>query len=202
MQQILDRIEIEEIIRRERLARDMQQWEDLAACYNDDSYIDISWFQGSGAEFASAGARMASRLLSFHELGPTIITTSGDRALTDTGMSIHLVAEIGGAEVDCVCFCHSLGRIERKTSKWLIAGHRVIYVHDWIIPVVPQRLPAIDEVRLSRFRKSYRYLSYMLEERGLPTRDDLPGLDRPDMVEALRIGERAWLTGVQASQAR
>ena len=193
MEHMAARIEIEDVLRRERLARDMQRWDDLAACYNDDSFIDISWFQGSGAEFAAAGARMASQMLSFHELGPPVVTVNGRRALTDMGITIHLIADIEGIEVDCVGYCRSLGRFERKSALWLMSGHRVIYVHDWLVPIVPGRIPQIDEARLARYRRSYRFLSYMLEARGLLARDDLPGIDRPETVEALRVGEKAWL---------
>jgi hypothetical protein len=193
MQPLLDRMEIEDIVRRERLARDMQRWADLEACYNDDSYIDISWFQGSGAAFARAGALMASKMLSFHQLGPTVTTISGNRALTDTGITIHLISEIEKVEVDCVGFCRSLGRIERKADKWLMAGHRVIYMHDWLIPTISNRMPVLDEARLGRYRPSYRFLSYMLEMRGLPARADLPGVDRPDTVATLLAGENLWL---------
>ncbi len=195
MQHLADRIEIEDIVRRERRARDMQQWDDLAACYNNDSHIDISWFQGSRAEFARAGARMASQLLSFHELGAPVITVRGNRALSDMGVTIHLISEIEAVEVDCVGYCRSLARIERKSASWLMAGHRVIYVHDWLVPVIPGRVPAIDEARLGGYRKSYRFLSYMLDGRGLAPRDDLPGVDRPDRVEQLLAGEDLWLSG-------
>ena len=193
---IEDRIAIEDIVRRERLARDMRRWDELAACYNDDSYVDISWFQGSGAEFARASAGMATRLLSFHELGPAVVTVAGDRALTDMGVTIHLVAEIGGSEVDCVGFCRSLGRVERKTDRWLMAGHRVIYLHDWLVPTVPGHVPPIDAGRLAGYRRSYRFLSYMLEHRGLPARDDLPGIDQPGSVERVQAAEAAWLASL------
>jgi hypothetical protein len=188
-----DRLEIEDILRRERLARDMQRWEDLAACYNEDSYVDISWFQGSGAAFAEAGARMASKLLSFHELGQTVTDIRDNRAITDMGVTIHLISKIEGIEVDCVGYCRALGRMERKTDNWLMSGNRVIYVHDWIVPIIPSRVPVIDEARLSRYRPSYRFLSYMLEDRGLPVRDDLAGVDRPDTVETVLKAERIWL---------
>jgi hypothetical protein len=195
MSSVQDRIDIEDIVRRERICRDMKRWDDLAACYNDDSWIDISWFQGSGAEFARAGSLMASKMLSFHELGPMTVTIAGTRAITDMGVTIHLIAEMGGVEVDCVGFCRSLGRVERKSDRWLMAGHRVIYLHDWIIPTVPGEVPAISTAKLKSYRPSYRYLSYMLEGRGLPARDDLPGIDRPNLVEKLMNCETTWLEG-------
>ena len=92
MPSIQDRFDIEDIVRRERTCRDMKRWDDLAACYNDDSYIDISWFQGSGAEFARAGSLMASKMLSFHELGSMAVTIADDRAITDMGVTIHLIS--------------------------------------------------------------------------------------------------------------
>ena len=91
-------------------------------------------------------------------------------------------------------------RVERKSDRWLTAGHLIIYLHGWIIPTMPGENSAIDAAKLRAYRPSYRYLSYMLEGRGLPPRDDLPGIDRLELAERLARasraadeGEMAWL---------
>ncbi len=195
MQGSTDRAEIENILCRERVVRDMEQWDDLAACYNADSIVDISWFNGTGAEFARASAGMTDRLFSFHEIGATVTDICGNRALTDTGVAIHLIAEVHGIEVDCVGYIRSRARLERKTDKWLMSGLRAVYIHDLMIPLNPSCVPQLDTERLATFRRSYRYLAYMLVARGLPARDDLPGVDQPETVKALIDAEEKWLQG-------
>ena len=56
MERSIARGEIIELVQRERRARDMQQWDELVSCYSPESEVEISWFKGSGAEFAAAPA--------------------------------------------------------------------------------------------------------------------------------------------------
>jgi hypothetical protein len=72
-------------------------------------------------------------------------------------------------------------------------GLRVIYVRDLLIPCDPNQIPKIDNAEAQRYRQSYRYLSYMFARTSHPARDDLPGVDRPDSVAALRAEEAHWL---------
>lgn len=188
-----DRQAIEAIIRRERAARDAMRWDDLADCYTTDSLVQTSAFKGTGAEFAAASAKMADRLFSFHEVGVTTMQVNGARALADTGLSVHLVAEIEGVEVDCIGYTRTRTRATNGPRGWRIADFRTIYIHDLMVPTNPARVPPIDESLLKSFRKSYRCLSYMLQARGLTVRRDLAGVDRPETVEALIDDEQRWL---------
>jgi hypothetical protein len=54
-------------------------------------------------------------------------------------------------------------------------------------------VPPIDERVLATFRPSYKYLSYVIHAIGRRVNDDLPGIDRPETVVALRDADRAWL---------
>jgi hypothetical protein len=88
-----------------------------------------------------------------------------------------------------------LWRAQTLDGRWLIAGLRMIYIRDVLQPCNPSRVPVVDEVEASRYRRSYRYLSYVFARSEHPARDDLPGVDRPDTVTALRAGEAKWLEG-------
>ena len=59
-----------------------------------------------------------------------------------------------------------------------------------IVPANPAQTLAIDPAKLASYRASYRFMSYVLEERGQKMRDDLPGIDRPEGVTRLYSLER------------
>jgi len=194
-QEQMDRIDIQQIILRERIARDMHRWEELAACFTVDSRVEMSWFTGTGAEFAEASAKLAAGggLSTFHEVGPAFIDIRGDRALANSGMTLHLNVHVGGADVGLVGYVRMLQRLERLDDRWLVAGLRSVYVHDSIVPMNPSLVPRIDQVALGKLRPSYRYLSYLLNQKGQATRDDLPGMDRPETFSKLAAADDAWL---------
>jgi len=71
----------------------------------------------------------------------------------------------------------------------------MIYLGDMLQACNPSRMPVLDEAELGRYRPSYRYLSYILARSPNPPSGDLPGIDRPETVVALRACETAWLEG-------
>ncbi len=190
-----DKSIITDLIHRERLARDGHDWETMAACYDLESSVDISWFKGSGAGFvaASRAARRAGNL-NFHILQPMTVEVDGDRALAEMPCTLRGFSVVGGVETSLEGFVRLLWRVERSAGDWLIAGLRVIYVRDMLLACNPGEVPRLDAAVLAQSRPSYRFLAYQLRENGLIPRDDLPGMDRPDLVAALRDGERQWLT--------
>ena len=190
----IDRVAIQELVQRERTARDMQQWDEFAASYSENSWVDISWFKGTGADFAIASAEMAKRgLSSFHHMSPTVTRIKGDRALADTAVAIHLIAELDGVEVDATSHARLYMRVERAYGRWLITGLRVVYIKDMISPVNPSLKPLIDQAGIAQYRRSYCYISYILAKNGHDPKFDLPGIDRPELVSALLNAEHQWL---------
>jgi hypothetical protein len=69
------------------------------------------------------------------------------------------------------------------------------FLDDLIIPLDPSSPPRIALRDLQKYRRSYRCLSHMLVNHGLPARDDLAGVDKPDTVAMLVAAEKAWLQG-------
>ncbi len=196
VQEQIDRVAIAELVQRERIARDMWQWEELAACYNADSRVDISWFTGSGAEFAAASAKMAvGGLRTFHQMSPTVTQIRGNRALADTGCAVHLLSDVDGVDVVVISHARLRSRVERKTSEWLLSGLRVVYVQDMMIPLDPSQRPRLDPAKLTGYRASYRFMCFLLSQRGYAPKNSLPGTDRPDTVTTLLDAEVAWLHG-------
>ena len=189
-----DRSAIDSLIQFERAVRDAGQWADMARCYHADSYVEVSWFQGTGAEFAERSSRIAGgKVYTFHQMSPAAVTLNGDRALAETGCSVHGLTELHGVEIDIVSHSRLLWRARRTLEGWLLAGMRAYYISDAILPLDPTRVPAIDQAIFGGLRKSYRAIAYSMKLAGFPVRDDLAGIDRPETVDAVRAEERRWL---------
>ena len=185
---------IDSLIQRERIARDAGRWDEMAGCYHPDSRVEVSWFQGSGREFAERSRNIAGgKVYTFHQMSPAVVTLNGRRALADTGCSVHGLTDLDGVEVDIVSHSRLLWRALRTPAGWLIAGMRAYYISDVLIPMDPGRVPQIDAETFSRLRKSYRSIGYSMKRAGFAVRDDLPGVDMPETVAALREQEQQWL---------
>ena len=192
--ELLDRVAVADVIMRERLARETKNSAEEAACFHPDAIIEVSWFKGSAADFVEAGERNpATDTINFDSMSPAVISVKNDRAIADTACAVHTFSRLDGVEVSTTSYTRLLWRTKRLKGEWLISGLRGIYIRDTLVPCNPTQVPKLDEEKLSQFRPSYRHLSYVLAAGGRPVRDDLPGVDQPETVAALRAGERKWL---------
>lgn len=190
----VDRIEITDLIMRERLARETGNWGEEAACFDANAIIAVSWFKGSGVEFVEAAKKSRSTSdLHFDSMSPATITIKNGRAIADTACAVHESSFLDGVDVIMTSYTRLLWRVQLRHGKWLIVGLRGIYVRDELVPSNPNRVPKLDETRLASYRASYRYLAYMLATRGVIPLDDLAGVDRPETVVAMRAEEIKWL---------
>jgi len=185
---------IDGLIQRERTARDAGMWAEMASYYHPQSHVEVSWFSGSGADFAERSSKIAGgKVYTFHQMSPAVVTVNGDRAVADSGCCIHGLTEIDGVDVDIVSYTRLLWRALRSGDGWLIAGMRAYYLSDAILPVNPGQIPRIDQQVFAALRRSYRSIAYSMTQSGFPVRDDLPGIDRPESVAALKAQEQKWL---------
>lgn len=187
---------IVDVIVRERIARDGAQWDEMASCWHPESTVEVSWFQGSGAQFIEQSKKnIRPDSINFHQLSPATVTLKGARAIIDMPCVLQNFSRLDGIDVNQAGHAHLLWRAVRSTEdQWLIAGLRAYYVRDSLIACNPARVPALDDTKLAGYRLSYRYLSYVLDYLGNPVRDDLPGVDRPETVETLYALARKWLS--------
>lgn len=195
-QERFDRIDVADIILRERLVRDNRQWEEMAACYHPDSVVEVSWFKGSGAQFVAMSQKAVREgSVNFHIMTPPVVHVRQDRAISETPCILRSFSMMKGVEISFEGFVRLFWRAQRDGERWLIAGLRCVYLKDEIHGRNPGKQPAFDEAQLDSYRDSYRYTSANLANLGIAVTDDLPGIDRPEMVAALRAGEDAWLAG-------
>jgi hypothetical protein len=142
--------EIQNLVQR---ARDFQSWDEMADCYHPDAEVEISWFRGSADDFVEGSKRIAAAgTRSIHQMAPSVITVRGDRALSDTGCEIHVLANLDGIDMIVSSQARLLSRVERRDGQWRLSGFRTLYVWDTLTPVRPSRAPELDETELQRLR--------------------------------------------------
>lgn len=200
-QTLIDRAAVADLVQTERAARDLGQWDRMAACFHEDSRVSLSWIETSGPAFVEASrAAFAAGVRHLHQMSPTLARLNGDRALAETGCVILLPGAVQGMAVTVTCQARLFARVERRADGvWRIAALRPHYFRDAIAADLPGQVPGLDAARLAGYRQSYRFLSYLLEETGKTPRSDLAGADRPDLAAAREAEEAAWLASPLAS---
>lgn len=184
---------VTQLILRERESRDLQRWRQMRECFWPDSLVRVSWFRGNGADFVTGSIDMARRgVPAKHRLGPILVTLNGDRAVATLSGIIDLPVKLGGIEATLSTHARLVYRAEKRQDKWGIFGFDGIYVRDELTPSVPGQSISIDSKELESFRPSYRLMSYYLNSRGFAIDSNLPGDDRPDLVQALNLEIFGW----------
>ncbi len=192
----IDQFSVDALIQRERAARDAGQWDEMAACYSFDSHIEVSWFKGSGLDFVAQTEKMASGgMFTLHQMSPSVVSIKGNRALAESPCCVYAFLELDGVDIQITSFTRLLWRATRVNNEWLIAGMRAYYMRDTIASVVTGAEPEIDLALYRSFRAPYRSIAYVMSQAGKAVPDDLPGVDRPLGVAALRQEDQKWLSG-------
>ncbi|SFO37053.1 nuclear transport factor 2 family protein [Actinomadura madurae] len=177
----------------ERAAKDLGQWDVMASLFAPDARISVSWFQGRADDFVESARARSARggSPSFHEIGAISVLVRGHRALADAGCAVHVRGVLGDVPVDVVSRGRLCWRAELVGGRWLIAGMDMIYFRDGISAVEPGAPLPLPESPRPR-RASYQYLALLLSAAGHPIAPDLPGSDRPDLIESLLSAQRQW----------
>lgn len=108
-------------------------------------------------------------------------------------LSSKTLLPLDGVQASMTSFTRLLSRARKSEGKWRIAGLQAVYIRDQLEPCNPAEVPKTDLAKLNQHRLSYRHLSHALKASHRPLRDNLPGVDRPRMVSALRVADRKWL---------
>ena len=177
---------VSQLVLRERLSRDFGLWEQMRDCFHDDSVVRISWINATGPEFVRRSKEMAERnVKASHRLGPILVTLASHRAIAQVRANIDIPFTLKGIEVMMSSHAHLLFRAERQGEVWRLSGLDAVYLRDEIAAVMPGQTVAIDQEEVKAFRPTYRLLSLCLASGGFPVRNDLAGVDRPDLVDTL-----------------
>jgi hypothetical protein len=191
----VERLAIREMLENWVVWRDAGDWDRFRTVWQDDGRMMATWFQGTADEFiqmSKDGFAKGVRIL--HFLGGTSIDLSGERAISQTKMTISQRATVEGVVCDVVCTGRFYDFLEKVDGRWGVVLRQPIYEKDRIDPVDPQAAPKLDQDLLMSFPEGYRHLAYLQVGIGYPVKKDMPGLSGPE-VEALYARGAGWLRG-------
>lgn len=194
-QELIDRLTLRDLVENWAIWRDALIWDRFRTIWHDDGVMMATWFQGTADEFIAmnkAGFAKGVRIL--HFLGGTSVDIAGDRAITQTKMTISQRAPVEGVVCDVVCTGRFYDFWERRDGRWGLVLRQPIYEKDRLDPVDPAETPKLDRAVLERFPEGYRHLAYLQSGIGYKVKPDMPGLVGPE-VDALYARGLAWLDG-------
>ncbi len=133
-----DKFACAEVIQRWGLCRDQGKWPELLATFTPDGFISVSWFSGPFAQFVDRSrAAFAAGQRSKHHILPSVVRVTGERAIGETSIVIHVRQDIHGVPVDMTSHGRFLDRLERRDGRWAIRERCAIYERDRLDPVEP-----------------------------------------------------------------
>jgi hypothetical protein len=190
-----DQLAIRELIENWAVWRDAGDWDRFRTVWFDDGRMMATWTQGTADEFiAMSQAGWAKGVNILHFLGGQSVDVAGDRAVSQTKMTISQRADVDGVEVDVVCTGRFYDFLEKREDRWGLVLRQPIYEKDRMDPVDPAAVLELDADLLGQFPVGYRHLAYLQTRIGYDVKRDMPGLQGAE-VEALYRSGAAWLSG-------
>jgi hypothetical protein len=199
---ILDRLAIREVLENWAVYRDAGDWERFKTVWHQDGYMTATWFQGTAGEFIKASREgMEKGVNILHFLGGIAIDIAGNRAISQTKMTIAQRAPVQGVLCDVLCTGRFYDFLEKRNGKWGIVLRRVFYEKDRMDPVDPSAIVKLDPKLLAQFPVGYQHLGYLQSSLGFKVKTTMPGLKGPE-ADALYAHGRSWLAGGSCEGAK
>jgi hypothetical protein len=190
-----EKLAIREIVENWAIWRDAGDWERFRTVWHADGRMMATWFQGTADEFIEVSRTGFEKGVSIlHFLGGNSVDLAGNRAVSQTKMTISQRARVHVVLCDVVCTGRFYDFFEKRDGRWGLVLRQPIYEKDRMDPVDPAQRLTLDPALLERFPEGYRHLAYLQTEIGFKVKLDMPGLKGP-AVEALYARGQAWLAG-------
>src|SRR4051812_34751492 len=160
--EIIDRLAIRDLIENWVVWREAGDWERFRTVWFDDGRMVATWTQGTADEFiAMSKAGWAKGVSIMHFLGAQSIDLAGNRAISQTKMTIAQRALVHGVNVDVMLTGRFYDFLEKRDGKWGMVLRQPIYEKDRMDPVVPGAPLKLDTDLLASFPEGYRHLAYL-----------------------------------------
>jgi len=196
---LADRLAIRDVVESWVIARDSADWERFREQWHEDGYMMATWFQGPRDDFIRVSQEGFARGVNIlHFTGASQSTVAGNRAISQTRMTIMQRGLVHGVLCDVACTGRFYDFFARRAGKWAMVLRQPIYEKDRLDPVEPGATLTLDPQVLAQYPEGYRYLAYLQVQAGYAVKTDMPGLRGPE-VEALYARGAAWLAGEAAA---
>jgi SnoaL-like domain len=193
--EIIDRLAIRDLVENWVVWRDAGDWDRFRTVWWDDGRMVATWTQGTADEFiAMSKAGWAKGVSIMHFLGGQSIDLAGNRAISQTKMTIAQRALVHDVNVDVMLTGRFYDFLEKRDGRWGLVLRQPIYEKDRMDPVVPGTPLKLDADLLASFPEGYRHLAYLQTQIGYKIKPDMPGLTGR-AVEALYASGKKWLNG-------
>jgi hypothetical protein len=195
LERLLDRTEIFDLVRFERLCRDQRDFPGMIACYVPDAAVRTSWFDGTVEGFAEASRKkmVSGASQAKHWIMPARLDVNDGRALVESPAVIFDRMTFDGVEFDMFQYCRFLSRVIKTASGWKLGSFEGIYQRDRLETVDPRDELPVDWTIVETLRPSYKFMGYTQIKRGYKLNPELLGDDRPDLLDAFYAREKMWL---------
>jgi hypothetical protein len=190
-----DKLAIRETVENWVVYRDAGMWERFATVWHDEGWMTATWFQGPWSDFIAISRKSFEAGVNIlHQLGGWTCDVAGDRAISQTKMTILQRGEVDGVAVDVICWGRFYDFFEKRDGRWAIVRRQPIYEKDRLDPLDPAATLSLDPGLLARYPEGYRHLAYLQAKVGFKVKEALPGV-KGAAVERLYAEGKAWLEG-------
>ena len=191
----IERLEIRDLVENWVLWRDAGDWDRFATVWHEEGRMNATWFQGNYKDFIRVTQEGWAKGVSIlHVLGGMTIELKGERAFTQTKMTISQRGPVNGVLCDVLCTGRFCDFLEKRDGKWGFVLRQPIYEKDRVDPVDPAATVSFDKDKLASMPPGYRHLAYIQLGIGYDVKLDMPQLTGPE-VDALYAAGKDWLNG-------
>ena len=186
---------IRELLQNWAIWRDAGDWERFRTVWHPDGRMMATWTQGTGDEFIEISKQAWAKGVSIlHFLGGISVDVAGNRAISQTKMTISQRAEVMACwwTWSAPAASTTSSRSARAAGASCCAS-RSTRRTAWTRSRRARRLCSTGRC-WSNFPPGYRHLAYLQTRIGYKVKRDMPGLKGPE-VEALYARGAAWLQG-------
>jgi hypothetical protein len=190
-----DKLAIRETVENWVVYRDAGLWDRFATVWHEEGWMTATWFQGPYRDFIAISKKSFEAGVNIlHQLGGFTCDIAGDRAISQTKMTILQRGAVGDVPVDVICWGRFYDFFEKRDGRWAIVRRQPIYEKDRLDTVDPAAALSLDPTLLAKFPEGYRHLAYLQSKVGFNVKEGLPGVKGP-AVEKLYAEGQAWLDG-------
>ena len=163
------------------------------------SQLTCERFSGDVDGFVQGSKAMAkSGTLASHTIQPVEVHIKGSKAVSVSTGSVQIRLILDDIEYDMTSWVIFLSRLSlvssSRTAQWRLLSLEAVYDRDSIAATKPI-VNTSRAIELSpNARPSYKYLEWVMSQRGYSVPHDLPGTDDREGMQAMMDGQLLWLT--------